>query len=109
VTLKKGESPPSLIAAVGKLNREDCVAVEGKARPAKQAPGGLEVIPDRIEIVSKAETPLPMETSDKIQTGLDKRFDFRYIDVRNPRVQAIFAVPNKFQPQPNGSERTEKI
>jgi nondiscriminating aspartyl-tRNA synthetase len=95
VTLKKGESPPALLKTVGSLNREDCVAVLGKARSAKQAPGGIEVIPEKIEIVNKAETPLPMETSDKIQTGLDKRFDFRFIDVRNPRVQAIFRIRDK--------------
>jgi aspartyl-tRNA synthetase len=95
VTLKKGDSPPSLISMIAKLNREDCVAVQGRVKEARQAPGGREIVPESIDIVNKAETPLPIETSDKIQTGIDKRFDFRHIDIRNPKVQSIFRIRDK--------------
>ena len=92
VTLKKGKVREGLFGTVSQLNREDCVAVYGMVKKSKQAPGGREIVPERIEIVNKAKTPLPLETSEKIQSGLDKRFDFRFIDVRNPKVMAIFRI-----------------
>lgn len=92
VTLKKGETRDSVFKVLKQLNREDCVSVEGAAVKSKQAPGGIEIKPSKIELVSKARTPLPIETSDKIDTGFDKRFDYRFIDLRNPKIRAIFRV-----------------
>ncbi len=92
ITAKKGVVSDGIFKKIELLTREDCVSVIGKAKEAGQAPGGVEVIPEKIEVVSKAETPLPIETSDKIETGLDKRFDYRFIDIRNPRIQALFRI-----------------
>ncbi len=92
VTLKKGDVPGYMIKGFSELNREDALSVSGTVKHSGQAPGGREVIPESVEIVSKSDAPLPIETSEKIQTGADKRFDFRFMDVRNPRVQAIFRI-----------------
>jgi aspartyl-tRNA synthetase len=91
VTVKKEDSK-GLIDTIGSLSREDCVSVLGVVKESKQAPGGIEIIPEEIKTVAKAATPLPLETSDKIQSGLDKRFEYRFIDVRSPIVQAIFRI-----------------
>ncbi len=91
ITIKKAESK-KLLETASSLVREDCISVIGMVKNSPQAPGGKEIIPDSLEIVSKAKTPLPIETSEKIITGLDKRFDFRFMDVRNPKVRAIFRV-----------------
>ncbi|RLI96699.1 MAG: aspartate--tRNA(Asn) ligase, partial [Candidatus Aenigmatarchaeota archaeon] len=48
--------------------------------------------PESIDVLSKAETPLPIEIGDNIKTGLDKRLDFRFLDLRNPRHNAIFRI-----------------
>ena len=95
VTLKKGDSPSTLISMISKLNREDCVAVQGKVRKAKQAPGGMELIPDNIGVISKAEPTLPIDIGSKIETGIDKRHDWRTIDLRDPRNTAIFKIQSK--------------
>jgi len=95
ITVKKGISPDSVLKLVKSLNRQDCVRVIGKAVSSKQAPGGLEVLPEKLEVVSRSETPLPIELSEKIQTGMEKRFDYRFLDLRNPRVLAIFRVRDK--------------
>jgi nondiscriminating aspartyl-tRNA synthetase len=94
VTLKKGETPEVLIDTVSQLGREFCVAVTGKVKEAKQAPGGKEVVPERIDIINKAESPLPLDIDGPIQSGADKRFDFRYLDTRNPKVAALFTIRN---------------
>ncbi|MBI4020321.1 MAG: aspartate--tRNA(Asn) ligase [Candidatus Aenigmarchaeota archaeon] len=95
VTLKKGAVPQGLIEFVNKLGREDCVSVTGEAKESKQAPNGVEVIPEKMELVSKARSPLPLDFDGKIQSGVDKRFDYRFLDLRNPQVQAIFRIRDK--------------
>ena len=92
ITIKKAEIGKKLLEAASSLVREDAIAVTGTVKGSRQAPGGIEIIPETIEIVNRAKTPLPIETSDKIITGLDKRFDYRFIDLRNPKVRAIFRV-----------------
>jgi len=90
VVMKKGEVSDNLFNT--KMTREDCVSVAGMVKKSKEAKTGMEMVPEKIEIVNQAETPLPLETSDKIESGLDTRFDYRFIDLRNPRIQAIFRI-----------------
>lgn len=92
ITLKKSEADKRMAETADSLVREDAVSVIGIVKKSSQAPGGKEIVPESMEIVNRAKTPLPIETSDKIITGLDKRFDYRFIDMRNPRVRAIFRV-----------------
>jgi nondiscriminating aspartyl-tRNA synthetase len=92
ITFKKSEIDKKMLEKADSLVREDAVSVVGLVKKSAQAPGGKEIFPETIEIVNKAKSPLPIETSDKIITGLDKRFDYRFMDVRNPKVRAIFRV-----------------
>jgi len=86
VTVKKGHVDESVERAVDDLHREDCIIVYGEAIKCKQAPGGIEIIPERIEILSKAE-PIPIEIG---RTGKGKRFDWRFLDLRRNEIQNIF-------------------
>ncbi len=95
ITAKKGEVPDSLLAKITTLGREDCVSVIGQVRAAKEAPGGREIKPIAIDIMSKAAVPLPIETTDKIVTGLEKRFEYRFLDMRNPKIAAIFKIRDR--------------
>jgi aspartyl-tRNA synthetase len=95
VTLKKGETPENLFSVANQLGREYCVAVKGMVKTSKQAPGGKEVQPEEIIIISKADSPLPLDIEGPIQTNIDKRFDFRYLDTRNPKVSAIFRIRDR--------------
>lgn len=95
VTLKKGETTENLIETVSQLGREYCVAVKGKVKKSKQAPGGREVIPETIEVINKSETPLPLDIDGPIKSGADKRFEYRYLDTRNPKVNAVFRIRDR--------------
>ncbi|MBI2449150.1 aspartate--tRNA(Asn) ligase [Candidatus Pacearchaeota archaeon] len=75
-----------------KLSRESVIAVHGKVKESKQAPGGKEIIPDRISILSKAEHPLPIDVSDFSKTELPKRLDWRFLDTRRKKILSIFKV-----------------
>ncbi len=92
VTAKKGDVPGSVLEKFSGLGREDCISVEGKVKDAKQAPGGIEVVPTKIELVSKSEPKLPIDVFGKIESGKDKRFDWRFLDIRDPKLQAFFRV-----------------
>ncbi len=89
VVVKKGVVKDELFDLVGQMHREDCLIVSGELKDSKQAPGGKELVPDSIEIVNKAETPLPIELG---ETNKDKRLDYRYMDLRDPKILAIFKV-----------------
>jgi len=92
ITAKRGKVADKIFKLISELGREDCVAVDGKVVESRRAPGGLEIIPKKIEIISKAATSLPIDVFGKIESGKDKRFDFRWMDIRDPKLQAVFRV-----------------
>ncbi|MBU3913492.1 MAG: aspartate--tRNA(Asn) ligase [Nanoarchaeota archaeon] len=73
-------------------SRENVVSVSGKATRSKQAPGGMEIVPEKIEVISEAEQPLPIDVSDFSKTELPKRLDYRFLDFHRKRTQAIFRI-----------------
>ena len=50
--------------------------------------GGLEIIPESIEMTNRADSPLPIND----QTGIDQRLDWRFLDLRVPSRRLIFEV-----------------
>ncbi|MHC1572099.1 MAG: OB-fold nucleic acid binding domain-containing protein, partial [Methanosarcinales archaeon] len=92
VTLFKKTTPPRLVSAVKSLSRESVVTVRGRVKPEKKAPGGYEIVPDEIQLLSKAASPLPMDTTGKVDADLETRLDSRFIDLRRPDVHAIFRI-----------------
>jgi nondiscriminating aspartyl-tRNA synthetase len=95
ITAKKGDVNDRILEEIGKLGRESCVEVVGDAVESKIAKSGWEIIPESIKVVSEAEKPLPLEFSGKIESGKDTRFDYRFLDLRNPEVARIFWVRHK--------------
>ncbi|MBL7160857.1 MAG: aspartate--tRNA(Asn) ligase [Candidatus Aenigmarchaeota archaeon] len=92
VTAKKGSASDGVRSQIVSLGREDLVSVEGVAVASKQAPGGREIIPEKITVLGKAASPLPIDIGEKIESNLDKRLDWRVLDLRNPKNLAIFKV-----------------
>lgn len=91
VTAKKDTTDPALLETILSLGREDVVTVEGSIIESSQAPGGKEMIPSSLSVMSKA-APLPIEMGDKIDTSLDKRLNWRVLDLRNPKHLAVFKI-----------------
>ena len=95
VTMKRGMVDESILRTADSLNQEDVVSIQGKVVERKNAPRGREIIPRILEIISKAETPLPMDFSGKIESNLDTRLDWRVIDLRRPESLALFKIQAK--------------
>ena len=95
VTLKKGTVPEDLLRLADELGPEDVVAVKGEAVSRRNAPGGIEIIPQTIDVLSRSERTLPLDISGKIESNLDVRLDWRVLDLRRPENAAIFRIENK--------------
>lgn len=74
--------------------RENVLSIMGKTAKNSKAPGGIEIIPEKIEISAKAEHPLPIDTSDFSKTELPKLLDYRFLDFHRKHTQAIFKIQN---------------
>jgi nondiscriminating aspartyl-tRNA synthetase len=76
------------------LTLESVVEVIGTVKQEKQAPGGWEVLVDSIKILSLAcpELPIPILEKGTTETDLQKRLDWRWLDLRKPSSALIFKV-----------------
>lgn len=95
ITLPKKKVSKKLFDKVDEITRQSALTVTGKLRKNKEAPGGREIIPDKIEIISLAETPLPLEPSEKTPAELETRLDWRFLDLRTEKSLAIFKIQNE--------------
>ncbi len=92
ITAPKKKVAPELFAIIPKLKAEDVVAVEGIVSFTPKAKLGFEILPERIEVLSRARTPLPLDPAGKVKAELDTRLDNRFIDLRKPEIMAIFKI-----------------
>ncbi len=95
IILKKGVGIDPLLELVDTLHLEDVIEVKGNLVKHQNAPGGFEVHPTTIKLISKSDTPLPMSVSGKIISNLDTRLDWRVLDLRKPQNIAIFKIQAK--------------
>lgn len=84
------------------LKPETVVRIQGKvnARPANQVraempTGEIELEAMAITILNEAEQPLPIDLGPEATTQIDKRLDFRFLDVRRDNVKNIFTIRSK--------------
>ena len=74
------------------ISRESVISVEGTIKANKEAPGGVEILPDNLILVNEAKTPLPLGVIDKIDSEIETRLNARYMDLRKPEISAHFKV-----------------
>ncbi len=87
VTVVKSEKP-EVSEVFSHATLESTVKVIGQAVKNEYVKlGGIEIIPDSVEITSRAEA-LPIGP----ESFIDQRLDYRWIDLRQPKNQLIFQV-----------------
>ena len=93
---------PELTKQAGEIPAQSVVLIEGvvKKRPENQVrkdiiTGEIEVSASRLDVISRSETPLPIDISEESTTNIDKRIDYRFLDVRRQKVQAIFKIRSR--------------
>jgi aspartyl/asparaginyl-tRNA synthetase len=87
--LPKGEQPSELNDAISALTAESAVTITGTVVADERVKlGGLELKIESLSVDSAAEPELPIAPD----SALDKRIDWRYLDLRRPDRRLIFEV-----------------
>lgn len=92
VTAPKKTVSKEVMDRVASLHPEDVVRCAGVVKEAKMARNGFEIIPEVIEMISAAATPLPLDPRGVTDANIDTRLNWRTLDLRRPEVQAIFRI-----------------
>ena len=94
LVLGKDEPPSELNDAISALTAESAVTVVGEVVGDERVKlGGLELRIDSLEVDSLAEPELPIAAD----SALDKRIDWRYLDLRRPDRKLIFEVQTRIE------------
>jgi len=94
VTLFKKAIDKNVLEVVKGISRESVVSVTGTVKKEAKAPNGYELVPATVTVLGKAESPLPMDTTGKVEADLDTRLDVRFMDMRRLRTTSIFRLRN---------------
>ncbi len=86
---------PEIFKKLVETPRESVISVSGLCQKSDKARNGYEIIPEKFKTLGKAETPLPLGVVDKIESEMETRLDNRFIDLRKPKIQAIFKIRNE--------------
>jgi len=92
VTALKKELKSELFKKLTEIPRESVISVKGVVKENPEAKAGFEILPENVEIISAAKTPLPIGVVDKVSTEIETRFDHRFMDLRKTEVQSIFKI-----------------
>ncbi|HSV94719.1 MAG TPA: aspartate--tRNA(Asn) ligase [Spirochaetia bacterium] len=88
------KSNTDAFAIIQDLSLESVVTVVGESKENAQAPNGVEILVDTIEVLSQAEPelPIPVDEKGEGETSLDIRLDWRQLDLRKSKNALIFKV-----------------
>ncbi|ODS42427.1 MAG: aspartate--tRNA(Asn) ligase [Candidatus Altiarchaeales archaeon IMC4] len=95
ITAKSGVTAEPVMAALHGIPKESVLRVSGSVLACKPAPGGVEVSPKSVEVLSVSKSPLPMDVTGKVKAEIDTRLDNRFMDLRKPEVAAIFKLRSR--------------
>src|SRR5438034_10461707 len=97
VTASKAKAPAGVLKELAGLHQEDVLFVRGTVVSSKIAKRGIEVIPSEIEVVSRAETPLPLDPRGVQNTLLETRVKWRGLDFGGEEGDGVFKIQWKIR------------
>jgi aspartyl-tRNA synthetase len=97
ITIPKKKVSEEILATFKDISRESVIQVKGQVKSVDKAPGGREIIPETLTLISRAEAPLPLDVSEKVPAEIDTRLDTRYLDARRPKIASIFQIRSEVQ------------
>ena len=74
------------------LNRQSVVRISGKVQSSKAKDFDFEIAANAIDILSKAEYPLPIDPIGRLESDIDNRLNSRALDMRNQKTASIFKL-----------------
>lgn len=80
------------LSAVKDKPRQSAVIVSGVVQHSKSRDFPLEIKAEKVNIVTEATHPLPIDPTGRVESAIDKRLDSRALDLRNPKTSSIFVL-----------------
>lgn len=80
------------LASIKDIPRQSTVIAYGVVTKSKAKRFSVELKVDHFVVLSKSLHPLPLDPTGRVEAALDKRLDSRALDLRNPKVSAIFRL-----------------
>ena len=88
------EGDDAISATISGLSLGTFVAVDGGLKHDERVKlGGIEVRIEQLRVIAASDPEQPIAAD----TGIDKRLDWRFLDLRNPAQQLIFRVQTTFE------------
>jgi nondiscriminating aspartyl-tRNA synthetase len=80
---------------ISRLTLQSVIIVTGTVQKSTSTKYAAELLVSDFEIISESEAELPIDVAGKTETALNKRLDWRPLDLRVPENQAIFKIQSK--------------
>jgi aspartyl-tRNA synthetase len=80
------------VQAAVQAPRQSAVVVAGVVQKSKAKDFPVEVKVSEFTVLTKAIHPLPIDPTGRVESAIDKRLDARALDLRTPKVKAIFRL-----------------
>ena len=74
------------------LNRQSVVRISGKVQSSKAKDFDFEIGAISIDVLAKAEYPLPIDPIGRLESDIDNRLNSRALDMRNQKTASIFKL-----------------
>lgn len=92
VTGIKSKLPEEIWNTLIGLKNETIVWIEGIVKENEQAPGGMEIIPEKVEILNPIQAPVPVDITGRTPMDEGTVFAFRELTIRMPEHKLPFEV-----------------
>ena len=79
-----------LLSSLREIPRQSVIVVNGTIQDTRAENFQVEVRVERVDLLSRAINPLPIDPTGRVKSSLDKRLDSRALDLRNFEISNIF-------------------
>ena len=79
-----------LLSGLREIPRQSVIVVNGTIQDTRAENFQVEVRVEKVELLSRAINPLPIDPTGRVKSSLDKRLDSRALDLRNFKISNIF-------------------
>lgn len=88
----KSKVSKELLKTLEGLHQEDVVAIRGIVNKSDKTESGIEILPEKIEIVNRSDTALPLDPRNVTKANLDTQLDWRFMYFRTNEGRAVFKI-----------------
>lgn len=79
-----------LLSTLREVPRQSIIMVNGAIQETRAENFQAEVKVEKVELLSRAVNPLPIDPTGRVESSMDKRLDSRALDLRNVKISNIF-------------------